>query len=90
MASNNHSTIWKRVIKPNKPDLPPAAAEAILKLKFESKDIDRMNTLGAKAREGKLTDKESEQLQEYMRIGNFLSLFHAKARLALKRRTPVA
>jgi hypothetical protein len=90
MPSNSQKDIWERVIQPNKGNLRPEAAEAILSLKFGSKDIDRMNSLAAKAREGTLTKKESDELEEYMHVGNFLSLFHAKARLALRRRTPVA
>jgi hypothetical protein len=90
MASNTYGAILSRVIQPNKDDLRPEAAEALLTLKFGSRDIDRMNALAAKAREGTLTKKEADELEEYMLVGNFLSLLQAKARLALKRRAPVA
>lgn len=90
MAADIHAAIWERIIRPDKNDLRPEAAEALLSLKFSSKDIDHMNALAAKAREGMLTKKETAELEEYMRVGNFLSLLQAKARLALKHRAPVA
>ena len=90
MSSNGYLQILKRVIRPEKNDLRPEAAEAMLNWKFGSKDIERMNTLAQKARDGTLTKKENELLEGYMRVGNFLSLLQAKARLALKRRAPVA
>jgi hypothetical protein len=42
-----------------------------------------MNELAEKNRQGSLTEGESEELDKYLRFGNFLNLMQAKARLVL-------
>jgi uncharacterized protein YnzC (UPF0291/DUF896 family) len=60
------------------------AAEALLKLAFRQPAIDRMNELAERNRQGILTSAEQAELEKYLRVGMFLNLVQAKARLSLK------
>ena len=59
-------------------------ARAILSLRFQHDDLDRMNQLAEGARQGSLTDEKQAEVDSYERIGHFLSLLKSKARLSLK------
>jgi hypothetical protein len=75
--------ILSEVIAPDQPTLPEASARSILSLRFNEQAIDRMNELAEKNRRGELTDNERVLLEKYQRVGNFLNLLQAKARLSL-------
>jgi hypothetical protein len=77
------SEILSRVIGSENPDFTPEVARAILRLRFDSSDRDRMNELAAKARSGLLTETESAQLEAYLSVGSILDLMQAKARKTL-------
>ena len=72
-----------RVIGTNGGTWPKEASELILQFSFPQADRDRMNVLAAKARDGQLTTDEQRELDGYMRVGRFLELIKAKARLSL-------
>lgn len=82
---NNEAAILARVIQPEHDDLPPAAARAFLKLAFTAEDRDRMHELAVKNQSGKLTEIETQEFNGYLRVGRFLDLLGAKARLSLKK-----
>ena len=42
-----------------------------------------MNELAEKNRQGTLTESEAAEMEKYLRVGNFLNLMQAKARLTL-------
>ncbi len=84
-AVKNEADILSRVIAPNKQDFPPAMADLILGFNFPQDDIDRMDELARKAREGTLTDEEEAEINAYERVGHFLSLLQSKARTSLNR-----
>ncbi len=87
MASVNVPTeaaILLRVIEPERGNWSRAAAEAILKFRFPSTDIERMNRLAAKASAGDVSPDEQAELESYMRVGRWLDLLQSKARLSLK------
>jgi hypothetical protein len=75
--------ILSEVIAPGQPTLPEASAREILALCFNQRAIDRMNDLAEKSRRGELTEAERGILERYQRVGNFLNLLQAKARLSL-------
>ena len=75
--------ILGEVIAPDHPTLPEASANSILSLRFNQHAIDRMNELAEKNRRGELADAERALLEKYQRVGNFLNLLQAKARLSL-------
>ena len=66
-------------------DLPPEGARALLALQFTPKAISRMDELAAKNRADAISPTEREEMEKYMRVGNFLSVIKAKARLSLTR-----
>jgi hypothetical protein len=82
---NNDMAILARVIGPERNDLSTSAAKAILKIDFEDEDRKRMRELSAKARDGRLSQAEQEEIDDYERVGHLLGLLHSKARRALKK-----
>lgn len=75
--------ILTAVVGPDKPDLPAESARAILELRFGQPAIDRLNELAEKNRQGTLSEMERNELDSYLRVGNFLNLMQAKARNSL-------
>jgi hypothetical protein len=85
-AGTSEVAIFGRLLEPEKPTLPAAAARAILALSFPEADQQRMRELSAKAREGTLTPDEQAEIDNYERVGHVLSLWKSKARRSLKAR----
>ena len=83
---SDFAAIWERILQPDKPE----KARAILDFRFSEADVDRMNGLAAKAREGTLSNEEAAELDDYEQIGIILSIMQSKARMALKQKTPAA
>lgn len=79
--------ILSQVIDPDKSDLPPEVAQSFLAMRFNDSAVDRMNALSEKNRQGKLSQAEQEEPEKYLRVGQFLNLLQAKARLSLKKTT---
>jgi hypothetical protein len=78
-------TILGRLIRPERNNLPPTAARAILKIDFDPSDRERMRELSEKARAGTLTRDEQAEINSYELVGHLLDLLHSKARQSLKR-----
>jgi hypothetical protein len=85
IAENSASAIWQRTIETKRSNLDPAAARALLRLKFSRADLDRADELAAKARDGRLSAAEERELEDYRTVGTALEFLKSKARLALKR-----
>ena len=85
LADASEAAILGRIIRPETGSWTKDAAESILRFNFPASDIDRMNDLAAKAREGSLTPEEEAELQNYRDVGRLLELLQSKARLSLKR-----
>jgi hypothetical protein len=85
IAENSASAIWQRTIETKRSSLDPAAARALLRLKFSPADLERADELAAKARAGSLTATEERELEDYRTVGTALEFLKSKARLALKR-----
>jgi hypothetical protein len=79
------SDILNQIVAPNEPTLPAESARSILTLGFNPQAIARMNELAEKNRHNALNDSERVLLENYQRVGNFLNLLQAKARLSLIR-----
>lgn len=77
--------ILSEIIAPDQSTWPEASAREILSLQFNPQAIDRMNNLAEKNRRGELTEAERSLLESYQRVGSFLNLLQAKARLSLAR-----
>jgi hypothetical protein len=82
---NSQAAILARVIQPGRDDLSATAARAFLKFEFTPEDRERMHDLAVKNQAGTLTEGERDELLGYIRIGRFLDIITAKARLSLKK-----
>ena len=60
-------------------------ADFLLSIDFDGNDLERMNLLAERAREGKLTPEESAELDSYLHVGSLLSILQSRARRFLKR-----
>ena len=86
IGSNAEAAILARVIRPEKDDLPDEQAKALLQLRFEQSDLDRLHDLLVKNQDDELTPAEKEELEGYLRVSAFLDLMHAKARYSLRKK----
>ena len=58
----------------------------MLAWKFPKPDLDRVQKLQAKNNAGTITDAERRELESYVRVGQFVAVMQARARLTLKNR----
>jgi hypothetical protein len=77
------ASILEQVVMSDHSGMSPESARAILDLRFEPSAVSRMNELAEKNREGSITEPEREEMGKYLRVGNFLNLMQAKARLVI-------
>ncbi len=83
ISAPSETAILARLIRPDDDDLPAAAAEAWLKVRFEEHDLDRIHELLTRNQADALTPSERDELETYLRVSSFLDLMHAKARRSL-------
>lgn len=76
--------ILAQVISPEEPDLPPEVANAILRLAFRGTALTKMRELVDKNNRGLLDAAEQSAMEKYRRVGQFLDMMQAKARLSLR------
>lgn len=76
--------ILSQVVSPEEPDLSPEVASAILRLKFRGDALTKMRELVDKNNRGLLDTDEQAAMEKYLRVGQFLDLMQAKARLSLR------
>jgi hypothetical protein len=88
MSSNSdaitEADILSAVVAANEGDLPPDAARSLLGLHFRPDAVTRMNDLAERNQRAELTDSQQAELEKYLRVGAFLNLVQAKARLSLE------
>lgn len=75
--------ILTEVVEPNRPMLSAELAEELLSLKFNEDATGRIRDLLQKNNAGTITPTEKSTLEKYLRVGEFLDLWQAKARLTL-------
>lgn len=78
------AAILARVIRPDAADLTPDAAQALLKLRLDRADLDRIHDLLTRNQDDALTPPELAELDSYLRVSSFLDLMQAKARRSLR------
>lgn len=83
MTTLTEADILEKVVSPNVADLTPEAARSLLDFKFDSPTTKRIRQLLQKNNRGTISADERIILQKYLRVGQFLDLIHAKARLSL-------
>lgn len=84
-SASSEVAILSRVIRPDRSNLPAAAARAWLNMDFDPHDRERMHALAVKSQDGSLTPQEQIELDSYRRVGRLLDMMHSKARLSLKK-----
>jgi len=90
MLGDNMFSILQRLIDPEQGNLSPAAAEAVLQIRFADSDQSRVSELAAKSNEGLLTPAEAEEYDGYIAAADLLSLWKSKARLSMRQHTSAA
>jgi len=82
---NSAAAIFSRVWEGETGSLSVPISKHVLKLGFGVADTQRMQELIERNREGKLTDAELEELDNFIKIGDLLAILQSKARKSLKR-----
>jgi hypothetical protein len=80
----SETAILARLIRPDDDNLPAAAAQVWLNIRFERHDLDRIHELLTKNQDDALTPAERAEMEIYLHVSSFLDLMHAKARRSLK------
>ena len=88
-AAQIGAELWARAIE-FEGGLSQTAARSLLKLRFASRDHDRMQELSAKARAGTLTARDRVEIDSYEHLGCLLDILHSKARQTMKKSKPAA
>lgn len=60
-----------------------------MRIRFDSRDLDRMHELVTLNQEDRLTPDERAEMENYRRVGYLLALMHSKARRSLKKHQAV-
>ena len=76
--------ILEHVVSPVKGGMDPDAARAILDLKFDKDATKRIRQLLQMNNRGAISAEERITLEKFLRVGKFIDLLQAKARLSLK------
>ena len=77
------SDILADVLAADEGDLSPEAARSVLRWKFSSRSVKRINQLARRNQRGAITAAEREVLERYLRVASLVNLLQAKARLSL-------
>lgn len=77
--------ILMRIFKPDEANLNAEAAQAILQLRIDPQDRERMHELTVKNQEDTLSEEERAELENYCHVGRFLDLLASKARRSLRK-----
>jgi hypothetical protein len=85
MESNTtEAAILDRLISPASGSWSPAAAEAILSLRFGEDDQVRMTDLLELAKNGVISASDADELEHYRHVGKLLELMKSRARRSLQ------
>ena len=80
------TAILERMLQPNQGGWSVPAAEAILCLSFQKKDVQQMKRLLAKAEAGALSTDDEIAFENYRNVGRFLELMKSRARRTLNQK----
>ena len=75
--------ILSRLVSPSEPSLDRQFANWVLGIRFDEETQVRIRDLLERNNNGELTAAERELLEKYLRVGQFVDLLHAKARLTI-------
>ena len=80
--------ILEEVIAPNRSTFSRQVAEEFLSLRFNDSATERIRKLLQKNNAGTICETEKSTLDSYLRVGVFLDLLQAKARVSLLQNGP--
>lgn len=84
ITPQTEAAILARLIERSQADL-SGAAEYLLSIRFDDRDIARMNELSELARNGTLSAQEQAELDSYIHVANLIAVIQSKARRSLGR-----
>jgi hypothetical protein len=82
-ATTTEIDILSQVVAPEEPSLQRELARSVLKMKFNENAEMTIRELLARNNRGEITADERLVLDKYLRVGQFIDLLQAKARLTL-------
>ena len=82
-TTNTEAAILGRLLQ-SRENMSREVAEYLLSIDFDGDDIDRMNMLSERAREGTLTGEDTAELDSYLHVGSLLAILQSRARRFLK------
>jgi len=85
IPQSSDAAVLARLVRPNDDDLPADEAKALLNIRFDSRELERIHELVMKNQDDALTPDERADLESYLRVSAFVDLVHAKARRSLKK-----
>jgi hypothetical protein len=77
--------ILARAVANGRGAMSPTFARQVLRFGFEQAEQDRIADLMTRNSDGKLSDAEKMELDEYARVGTFLAILQSQARIALRK-----
>ncbi len=86
LAGGTEAAILARLIRPDRGNLSPEAARALLDLHFDEADLDRLQALVRMNQDDALDPAGRSELESYLRISSVLDLMQARARGSLRGR----
>jgi hypothetical protein len=86
----NRASILESVIGQTKGEMSAELARYILALDFPAAEQARYAELAGKAQEGRLTEDERAELEDFLNVNDFLTIVQSKARVALGGKTSAA
>lgn len=87
-VSLSEADILDELVEPHRSTLSARVAEELLSLSFNDSAKDTIRELLQKNNAGTITDVEKGTLENYLRVGEFLDLLQAKARVSLMQNGP--
>ena len=81
---SSQAAIFARVWESGDPGWTPELAYYILGRKFSEKDQARMHELAEKNQEGRLTVKELDELDSFVKVADLLAILQSRARQFLR------
>lgn len=86
MTHGSLSTVLDRFLEPFTDCLTPDVARRIASLRADPETQERLDLLGRKANEGRLSDAEEAEYKTYVDAIDLITVLQAKARTFLQRR----
>jgi hypothetical protein len=87
-APTSDVAILSRLFRAEEGRLTAEAAESLLRIRFEPRDLDRMHELAARHQDDALGPAERVEMENYRRVGFLLDLMHSRVRRVLSNQRP--